>query len=60
LLAKIIKGRMHFPVALTAYIRVVYLQLLGCSFFAFLGFSKPVTTSYNVILPIKKPNLLKF
>jgi hypothetical protein len=36
---------MHFPVALTACTRVVYLQLLGYSTFAFLGLSKPITIS---------------
>ena len=59
LLVKIKKSRTRFLVALTAYTSVAYLQLLGQSFFAFLSFSVPVTTSYNNILPIKKLDLLK-
>jgi hypothetical protein len=54
------KGRMRFPVAPTACTRVVYSRSLGCSFFAFPGLSEPVTTSWDVILPIKKPVSSKF
>jgi hypothetical protein len=59
LLAKIRKGRIRFPVAPIACTKVVYLRSLGWSFFRFLGFSKLVITSYDDILPIKKPDSLK-
>jgi hypothetical protein len=43
--AKIRKGRIIRSVIATPYTRVTYSRLLGCSFFCFLGFSKPVITS---------------
>jgi hypothetical protein len=43
--AKIRKGRIIRPIVATPYTKVTYSQLLGCSFFCFLGFSKPIIIS---------------
>ena len=56
---RIRNGRITFPVALTPCTRVTHSRSPGWSFFRFPGFSEPVTTSRDEILPIRKPDLLK-
>jgi hypothetical protein len=43
--AKIRKSRIIHSIIVTPYTRVTYSQLLGYSFFYFLGFSKPIIIS---------------